>query len=122
LCDVPRSPEPAPSPFARAASAAIRRLLGELRYSQAALSRGTSLGETYIAERLRDEKSFTLSDIEEISGFLGIDPEEFLLDVRRAQRADVGASDDDYDFTAKPPTRADVDLAAKEGTRKIDQD
>ena len=34
----------------------------------------------YIAERLRDEKSFTLSDMEQLGEFFGFEPGAFLVE------------------------------------------
>jgi hypothetical protein len=39
------------------------------------------MSTNYIAERLRDEKSFTLSDIEELGGVFGFEPAAFLAGV-----------------------------------------
>lgn len=53
---------------------------------------------------------------------LRIATDDELLAELRARLANVGgAADDDFSFTAAGPSHADLDLAAKKGTRKIDR-
>lgn len=96
---VPRRPEPAPSEYARAVTAAIRELQRARGLSIAEISRGTGHSPNYLAERLRDEKSFTLTDVERLGVCLGFDAAEFLGAIRVpgeviaiARRRGVGAA------------------------------
>lgn len=75
---VPRRAEPQPSEYARAVSAAIRRMRDDRGESNAEIARRTTLSANYIAERLRDLKSFTLTDIELLGEHFGFDPADFL--------------------------------------------
>lgn len=77
---MPRRPEPAPTPFSKAVTASIRRLRADLRLSIADIAEATGLSGNYVAERLRDEKSFTLSDMEALGDFFGFEPGQFLVD------------------------------------------
>lgn len=71
------------------------------RISNAEIARETNLSATYIAERLRDEKSFTLTDMEELARFFGFDATEFLVEANAVRtnvtelRPRVGGSVDD---------------------------
>jgi transcriptional regulator with XRE-family HTH domain len=86
---VPRRPESEPTAFSKAATAAVRRLKADKRISNADISAATGMSTNYIAERLRDEKSFTLNDIELVADFFGIDATDFLIDARAASRSNV---------------------------------
>jgi len=56
----------------RVVSAEVRALMGALRVSQAALAAKCGMSENYLGHRLRDEKSFTLNDLESIIDALGL--------------------------------------------------
>lgn len=77
---MPRRPETEPTPFSKAVTAAIRRLKADRRISNADITEKTGLSGNYIAERLRDEKSFTLSDMELLGEYFGFEPGQFLVD------------------------------------------
>jgi transcriptional regulator with XRE-family HTH domain len=64
----------APSDYARAVSAEIRKLMGARWMSNAGLAKATSLSQNYLGKRLRDELPFTLNDIDRIAKALGVDP------------------------------------------------
>lgn len=101
LSDVPRVPESEPTAFSKAVTAAIRRLKADRRASNADIAAKTTLSANYIAERLRDEKSFTLSDMEELGDFFGFEPGAFLVQAAptpsnvRELRPNVGGYVDD---------------------------
>lgn len=83
--------------------------------SQADIARGTDLSANYLGERLRDEKAFTLSDVEQIAEFFDLEPDTFLIEVSRAY---VGAEGDTAGveqlgvLTAEELAKRDLDLAA----------
>jgi transcriptional regulator with XRE-family HTH domain len=120
---VPRRPESEPSPYAKAATTAIRRLLADRRLAAADIARGTDLSANYLGERLRDEKAFTLSDIEQIAAFFDLDPAAFLVEVARAHADDVGTDGDTAGIdelgvlTGRELSQRDLDLAALKDTK-----
>ena len=69
-------------------TSAIRRLQADRRISTAEIARGTNLSANYLNERLRDEKSFTLTDMEELGQFFGFDATEFMVEAN-ASRSNV---------------------------------
>lgn len=74
---VPSGKQPAPSPLARAFSRRVRVVMAEQRVTAQALAETTGISRSYMGKRLRDEASFTLSDVESISKALGIEIPEF---------------------------------------------
>lgn len=65
--------------LSKRASANIRAELGARRMTQRALADGAGFAShNYVSIRLRDEKSFTIDDIERIGAFLGVSVGEIL--------------------------------------------
>lgn len=79
------------------------------RISIADIARGTTMSANYLAERLRHEKSFTLTDIETLGEFFGFDAAEFL-----------GAIDADAPSARVTPMRRRTDVGA--GSQNSDTD
>ena len=119
---MPRIPEPAPTAFAIAASAAIRRLKADNRVSNAEISDKTGLSTNYIAERLRDEKSFTLSDIELLAKFFRLDPTALLVEAARpiATVTPIGKRTNDSGFL--DDSVHGLDTAAGKDETQADED
>ncbi|WBU37932.1 hypothetical protein [Homoserinibacter sp. YIM 151385] len=95
---MPRRAEPSPSAYARAVAAALRARKTEQGLSIATIARRSPLSANYLAERLREEKSFTLTDIEILGTVLGFEPAAFLAGVesggRRAPLSALPSRDD----------------------------
>lgn len=81
---MPSGKQPESGPFARAVSAEIRQSMARQRVSGAQLALKTSLSQSYVSKRLRDEVPFTANDIEEICEVLG---EDILALIHSAVRA-----------------------------------
>jgi len=70
---VPSGKQPEPSPLARAFSRHVRRAMADQRITAQALGEATGISRSYLGKRLRDEASFTLTDVETISNVLGLE-------------------------------------------------
>ena len=66
------------SPFGRQVSKAIRSEMGIHRMSGRELAKTIGRGETYVRERVSDEKEWALSDIAKICDAWGLRPEELI--------------------------------------------
>lgn len=76
------------TPFARAVSAEVRAVLAARRMNLRELAKGAGFkSHNYVAIRLRDEKPFTLDDIERIVAFLEGDSTEAWEFIKRADQA-----------------------------------
>jgi transcriptional regulator with XRE-family HTH domain len=64
---VPSGKQPAPSALARAFSSRVRIAMADQRVTAQALAEATGISRSYLGKRLRDETSFTLTDVELIS-------------------------------------------------------
>lgn len=81
---MPLFPDGARSPLARAVSAEIRSLMAARRVTGRTLAQAIGLkSHNYLAIRLRDEKAFTLDDIELIAAYFSKDPAELIADAER---------------------------------------
>lgn len=69
---VPSGKEPPPSALARAFSSRVRIAMADQRVTAQALAKLTGVSRSYVGTRLRDEASFTLTDVEAISKALGL--------------------------------------------------
>lgn len=69
---MPSGKQPVPGPLARAFSAHVRQVIERDGISHEALAKATGVSRNYVGKRLRDELSFTLTDVEEISKALGL--------------------------------------------------
>jgi transcriptional regulator with XRE-family HTH domain len=69
---VPAGRELEPSPFARAFSSRVRVVMAQQRVTGKDLAEKIGVSRSYLGKRLRDEASFTLTDVEEISKALGM--------------------------------------------------
>jgi transcriptional regulator with XRE-family HTH domain len=69
---VPSGKQPAPSALARAYSSRVRIAMADQRVTAQALAEATGISRSYLGKRLRDEVSFTLTDVQAISEALGI--------------------------------------------------
>jgi|SRR5690625_1240797 len=82
--------------FAQAVAAEVRAELAAQRISGSELAKRVGLSQNYIATRLRDEKPFTLDDIEMIRSALGaaVECHEFIARAwaRRSGRDGVEGS------------------------------
>jgi len=70
---VPTGKQPEPSPLARAFSSRVRIVMADKRVTAQALAEATGISRSYLGKRLRDEASFTLTDVEMISNALGLE-------------------------------------------------
>lgn len=70
---VPAGKELEPSPFARAFSSRVRVVMAQQRVTAQELATRVGVSRSYMGKRLRDEASFTLTDVEAISKALGMD-------------------------------------------------
>ena len=66
------------SPFGRQVSKAIRSEMGIHRMSGRELAKTIGRGETYVRERVGEEKEWALSDIAKICDAWGMSPEELI--------------------------------------------
>ena len=70
---VPSGKQPPPSPLARAFSSRVRIAMADQRVTAQALAEATGISRSYLGKRLRDEASFTLTDVEIISTALRLE-------------------------------------------------
>ena len=70
---MPAGKQPEPSPFARAFSSRVRVVMAQQRVTVQALADRVGVSRSYLGARLRDELSFTLTDVEAISKALGME-------------------------------------------------
>lgn len=112
-------PEGTRTPFARAISAEVRAVMAARRITGRSLAKDAGFASNnYLAIRLRDEKPFTLDDIEIICAFLdeSDDSAEFIKRAvdNHAERLWIEAMDaqDIHDGKAEP--------AADRGARRLD--
>lgn len=112
-------PEGTKTIFARAVAAEIRAELAAQRISGNQLAKLVGLSQNYVATRLRDEKPFTLDDIDRIALVLDetTDTSDF---VARADRRHADRIDGDLYLLgraapAEPLRKGHVDLAARRG-------
>lgn len=70
---VPTGKQPEPSPLARAFSSHVRVVMADKRVTAQALAEDAGVSRSYLGKRLRDEASFTLTDVEMISRALGME-------------------------------------------------
>lgn len=116
---MPTTPEQPPTPFAIQTTRAIKARVDRLGVSNAAVARKAGFSPNYLNERFREEKSFTLSDIERLANYFEITPAQLM---REAEEISVGGvTDDSFEYTPEPPRPEDHALAAKRGQRKIDK-
>lgn len=123
---VPTNKEQPPTPYSRATSAAIRARIDRLGVSNAAVARKSGLSANYLNERLRDEKSFTLSDIDMLATYFEIAPARLMREADQLMSVsghdDTLGTDELPILTASELKQRDLDLAAMEAEgRAIDQ-
>lgn len=70
---VPAGRELEPSAFAKAFSSRVRVVMAQQRVTAQALASEIGVSRSYMGKRLRDEASFTLTDVEAISKALGME-------------------------------------------------
>lgn len=101
----------AKSVLARAVSAELRAYMAARRISGNWLASEAGMSQNYLATRLRDEKPFTLDDIERITRALDmdIDPQVFIVRAMDRNAEDVWMSAEGYTLAA-----SDADLEAEE--------
>jgi transcriptional regulator with XRE-family HTH domain len=115
LC-VPTKREQPPTPFSVRAARVVKARIDRLGVSNAAVARKSGLSQNYLNERLREEKSFTLSDVERLATYFEITPAQLMLE---AESVDVsGGADDDFSYDAEGPGQSGHRLAADEGPTK----
>lgn len=74
-------PDGARSPLARAVSAEVRSLMAARRVTGRTLASAIGLkSHNYLAVRLRDEKAFSLDDLELIAAYFSVDPATLISD------------------------------------------
>jgi transcriptional regulator with XRE-family HTH domain len=91
---VPTKREQPPTAFAVATTREIKARIEELGVTNAAVARKTGLSQNYLNERLREEKSFTLSDIEHLADYFKVSPAELMAAAELRIAVDVGAGSD----------------------------
>lgn len=77
--------EPAPGEYSRAVVAEIQQVMASARMSANRLGPLIGRSNNYVSMRLRNESSFTLTDIEEIGKVLSFDPAEFLGSIKEPE-------------------------------------
>lgn len=77
----PRDKEPAVSRFAQRVANALSDVIEDRGMSKRELARLIGRSNNYVAIRFRHEAAFTLTDIDEICGALGLDAGSFIAGV-----------------------------------------
>jgi transcriptional regulator with XRE-family HTH domain len=85
---VPSGSQPAPGPLAKAVSSQVKVLMAEHRITAQDLAKKAGLSRSYLGKRLRDESSFTVNDIDAICEALGVELEDFAMEVIRRRKRD----------------------------------
>jgi transcriptional regulator with XRE-family HTH domain len=97
----------APGPLARAVSAEVRAAMARLRLSQMTVAEASEVSQNYLSKRLRDEMSFTLTDLERLSSVLRMAPEDLINKaVDSLSRDAVGGEAGTGSTVARNKTRA----------------
>jgi len=84
---MPSGSQPSPGKFSRAVSVELRAALARRQVSGAALARLTGRSQTYLSERLRADRSFTMTDLEDICREANIDLLALMTAAARASQA-----------------------------------
>jgi len=110
--------EPKPTPFSLETARAIKARIDHLGVSNAAVARRTGLSANYLNERLREEKSFTLSDVERLASYFGVEPGALMRSVLNpdvSAPADTSLIDEIPVLTRDELQKEDLGLAAHHG-------
>lgn len=83
---MPSGSQPSPGLFARAISAEVRSVMARRQVSGAQLARLTGRSQTYLSERLREDRQFTANDVEDICRALKVDLLSLLTAAVRASQ------------------------------------
>lgn len=83
---MPSGSQPTPGPFARAVSAEVRAVMARRQVTGAQLSRMTGRSQSYLSDRLRGDRSFTATDVEDICVALKVDLLSLLTAAVRGSR------------------------------------
>ena len=89
-----KQPVGTPDVFARAVSAEVRAEMGRQNVSARELARRVKRSGPYVQDRLNENKTFNLNDLEVISGALGLTPSEFIDRVIKNAPNAVGVGPD----------------------------
>lgn len=109
-----RQAEAGPGDFAQAVAREFRREAGDRRMSGRAVATAIGKSEKYVRDRLNDQLSFTLNDVELFARYIGYSPEEFVARIERdlapsnvtqLPRRDVPAPVQDERAVAKKKSR-----------------
>lgn len=86
----------ATTPFARAVTAEVRSLMGAHNITGRSLSeRIPGRSNNYVAERLRDEKPFSVDDLAAIAAAFGVTPAQLVTDAMRWMALDEASGADE---------------------------
>ena len=95
------TPKGTRSVFARTISAYLRARIGaDKRLTGQKLAQGIGRSQNYVAERLRDEKPFTLDDVGLIADFFFVDAAQIILDAAEYKpivEEEIQRLDDEWD-------------------------
>jgi transcriptional regulator with XRE-family HTH domain len=108
------------SVLARAVSAEVRARMGARRMSQREFAEAVGfLSHNYVAIRNRDEKPYTLDDIELICSYFNEDPQDFIRRAMESHADDVFA--ESMAATVDPGLAEMEEGLSRSGRRALDQ-